>query len=115
MDSMGKFAVMVCDESALPEPDSAWIVVAEKDMIEPASEPLPILMVCYCEDKPLSEVVADITESRAAIYLYGFIEYDTLGSRWRKEFGYRWMPYNPKASAAKIFTGFSDRVPLNNF
>ncbi len=108
IDSVGKLAAMRCDEANLPHPDSPWIVVAEDDVIEPGKEPIPIQMSFNSDIEPMPKLAQDIAESRAHIYFYGFIEYETLGVRWHKDFGYQWMPYNPKTSAAKMFTGFSD-------
>jgi hypothetical protein len=59
-------------------------------VIEPSKDPV------YCpvdsEDIPLSlkDFATDIADGSRALFLYGFIEYKTMGIVWHRDFGYRW-------------------------
>ncbi|HEV2711317.1 MAG TPA: hypothetical protein VGU67_13965 [Edaphobacter sp.] len=47
------------------------------------------------DDTSSMKMVADaIQDHTQTAYLYGFIEYETLGGKWRREFGYRWDPFS---------------------
>ncbi|MGB8481518.1 MAG: hypothetical protein WCE63_22160 [Acidobacteriaceae bacterium] len=45
----------------------------------------------------VTKTIDDIIEGRGIVRLYGFIEYETLGFRFRKDFGYRWHAYGKLA------------------
>jgi hypothetical protein len=63
--------------------------------IEPSKEPV------YCpvqsDDIPLriKDFSQDMADGTRSICLYGFVEYDTLGIRWHRDFGYVWKIAEP--------------------
>ena len=63
--------------------------------IEPSKEPV------YCpvrsDDIPLriKDFSQDLADGNRCIYLYGFVEYETLGIRWHRDFGYVWRIAEP--------------------
>lgn len=62
--------------------------------LDPISSPDEIIRSCSPESGATVESLADdLLESRKSIHLYGFIEYESLGIWWRKEFGWKWKTY----------------------
>jgi hypothetical protein len=41
-----------------------------------------------------------LEQRRKSLHLSGFIEYETLGLRWRREFGYDWIAIGPRSMIA---------------
>jgi hypothetical protein len=38
----------------------------------------------------MKEFSRDIADGNRTLYLYGFVEYETMGIGWHRDFGYRW-------------------------
>jgi hypothetical protein len=58
--------------------------------IEPSKE--PVYSPIQCDYIPLSrnDFTGDMAESTRSLYLYGWMEYESLGIRWHRDFGYVW-------------------------
>jgi len=86
----------------LPEPDPENLSCS--NTIEPNKEPESLALFIE-SDATLPEFSRKVAESERRIYLYGFVEYETLGTKWHRDFGYVWTPEDPEESASKRLTG----------
>jgi hypothetical protein len=89
-----------------------------RNFVDPNIE--PIICEVVLEDDPLdlSEFVETLTQGKKIIHLYGFIEYETVGSLWRKDFGWIWSPVsgfpNPQTLNKRIANGMWNRDPMHD-
>jgi hypothetical protein len=54
----------------------------------------PIRIKCTLEDCPneIEPFLTKMGSTEMTVYLYGFVEYETMGMKWRYPFGYFWIP-----------------------
>jgi len=54
----------------------------------------PIRIKCKLEDCPneIEPFLTKMGSMEMTVYLYGFVEYETMGMKWRYPFGYVWIP-----------------------
>ncbi len=87
--SAAKLVVVPSGQWPLPDPDPDQFSTWSKT-IEPSETPLyaPV----DTEDIPASveSFGQEMANGTLSIYFYGFIEYETLGIKWRRDFGYVW-------------------------
>ncbi len=63
--------------------------------IEPSKE--AVYCPLWSDEIPLriKEFAEDLAEGKRSIYLHGFVEYETLGIKWHRDFGYVWKIAEP--------------------
>lgn len=86
--SAAKFLICPAGQWPLPQPDP--------DEFSSPSEPIDSSEPSYASVdvgvKPIrpKEFAEKLVSGELGIYLYGFIEYETLGTFWHRDFGYKW-------------------------
>jgi hypothetical protein len=87
--SAARFVICPAGQWPLPQPDPERLAISP-GVIEPSIS--TVYAPVWTEDEPFSlqETIAKMLGEELGIYLYGFIEYETLGILWHRNFGYRW-------------------------
>jgi len=76
-----------------------------------APDQLPVPIKVYCFPTITAPTFAECLEKGTfTLYFFGFIEYNTLGFNWRKEFGYDWKIIDRDSSLGGLY-GLSDPYP----
>jgi hypothetical protein len=87
--------------------------VAMLDLPDRVLEPNkpPIAGKAYCFPEPTALTFAECLENGTySLHFVGFIEYETMGLWWRKEFGYDWKILNRDSGLGGLY-GLSDPYP----
>jgi len=86
----GKF--MVKDvEAAFEEWEDDYAPLTLPDRFLDPDEPSIVVFVYLVPDeRDIKAFAENLEKSRKSLHLFGFIEYETLGLHWRKDFGYDW-------------------------
>jgi hypothetical protein len=97
IQSFSKLTVKLAD-AAYPEYESYGQVPFEDSFVDPdPTNAFAILGFTFFpenEDK-IRFLAEDLHASRRSLHLYGFVDYETLGMRFRKEFGFVWKVIDP--------------------
>jgi len=76
-----------------------------------APDQLPVPIRVYCFPTTTARTFAEcLEEGTFSLHFFGFIEYQTLGLRWRKDFGYDWMCVERGSGLSGLY-GLSDPYP----
>ena len=109
-----------------PEPDFWNPLDVVDDFIDPDGKPVTESFYFFPTEKlDLSEFSRKISDGRLRLYLTGFIEYETVGTRFHRDFNYVWLgqhdphnigamlaspdPFEPTTDAERISFGFWTR------
>ena len=89
--SAGRFVVVPAGRWPLPNPDPDDLNLPDT-VIKTSGGPM--YTGFFIDDIPftLGEFAESIANGTLAIYLYGFIEYESVGIKWHRDFGYVWSP-----------------------
>jgi hypothetical protein len=87
--SASRFVVTGLDQSALPQPDPDGFSL-DSNVVEPSGE--PVYAGFFIDDIPITfeDMAESLANGESAAYLYGFIDYETLGIKHHCNFGYVW-------------------------
>ncbi len=103
VQTAGNLAVMECDETSLPELDGLDFLSLPDGFLDPNAVPIEIDRWFFSLGSAgIEEFADDLLDAKKSIHLYGYIEYETLGFRWQKDFRFHWMTFG-NLSALAIF------------
>ncbi|HEY5330804.1 MAG TPA: hypothetical protein VIJ79_13025 [Acidobacteriaceae bacterium] len=71
-------------------PDDLYSMTLPDQFFDPSIDRTDITAHFFPDDKVTMKMVADAIQGIQTAHLYGVIEYETLGGKWRREFSYRW-------------------------
>lgn len=78
--------------STVPDIDDFWSLSLPEPFIDPSSDPIEIPLHASPSEEhmpaDLNDFTRDVLASRLTLRLIGFVEYDSVGARWRREFRY---------------------------
>ncbi len=60
--------------------------------LDPNLEPTPVKIYMFPDSITIRAFAESLEQAKFSLHLTGFIEYETLGMCWRRDFGYDWMP-----------------------
>lgn len=103
----GKLFVGKSREETKPQLDTWNSLALDEDFIDPYSGKIFAVNRPFyffgSEDETPADYAAGIYEGRFPAYLYGVIEYETLGIRYCRDFGYTWLGNeNPENFGARL-------------
>ena len=107
INSAARLLIAEQRDPLLPELDDFWDMGIRDDVIEPSAPPACIEFRVDDNLPELRVFTKDVFEGRLFIRLYGFIEYETVATKYRNEFSYIWTVVDPQKSVAKVMTGFA--------
>ncbi|HTB97138.1 MAG TPA: hypothetical protein VK716_09040 [Terracidiphilus sp.] len=78
-----------------------------ENFLDPNLTPIEFSLFLFPDDRDIQAFVKDLEASRKSLHFFGFIEYETLGLHWRKDFGYDWqlVGSSPFAGTAEMLGG----------
>ncbi len=98
---IGNLRIMNRGDEPPAEPDTWSLLNIVDGFIDPDGEPQTESFYFFQTEKPdLSEYTQKICDGRLRLYITGFIEYETVGTRFHRDFNYVWGghddddPYN---------------------
>ena len=79
-------------DATLEEPEDDYSPLSLPDhFLDPDVPPIEVPIYLIPDNNMEIQTFAKhLEESKISLHLFGFIEYETLGLRWRKDFGYDW-------------------------
>ena len=93
-------AMIIKDEGGTPvrELNDFETLTFPDQFLDPNNAPIEIPLSVFpngstSQKNTISEIADELHAGRKTIHLYGFVEYDTLGMRFRKDFGYIWKSF----------------------
>jgi hypothetical protein len=104
----GELFVCKSREETKPELDTWNSLGLDEDFIDPYSGKIFAVTRSFYffapDDATLEEYATGVYEGRFPAHLYGVVEYETLGIRYRRNFGYSWRSNgNPENIGARMF------------
>lgn len=99
--SQGTFLILQSNEVPTIGGDEPRTLDMQSDIIPPSLE--PIHLPFWFEDVPyfMSEFLSSISSGEQVMFVIGFIEYETLGTTWHRDFTYEWIADTSEERAAK--------------
>jgi hypothetical protein len=107
--SSAQFVIRAKDGN-YPSADEGSQVPFTDSFLDPNDSFIDLAFYCFPDTGDrVRHLAEDLSDSRRTIHIYGSIDYDTLGMRLRKEFGFIWTVIDPAFSLGGIV---GDSIPL---
>jgi hypothetical protein len=105
----GELFVGKTREETQPQLDTWNSLALDEDFIDPYSGKIFAVNRSFyffsSDDETLADYATGIYEGRFSVHLYGVIEYETLGIRFRRDFGYAWLSNENPENVGAAFMG----------
>jgi len=59
--------------------------------LDPSTSAIEVPVYLFPHETDIQSFAESLEQSKCSLYLFGFIEYETLGLHWRREFEYEWL------------------------
>jgi hypothetical protein len=100
------------EQELINDGDDFFDLLVPHNFIDPTIDPIVCEIVLEDDPRDLDEFAEIIAQGERVIHLYGFIEYETAGSLWHKDFGWIWKPMSGTIAGQ---TGISAAQPMTDF
>jgi hypothetical protein len=87
--SAARFLIVPSGKWPLPEADPDELALGSST-IEPSGSPVYASVDTKYVETSLEKFARKVADAALRIYLYGFIEYESMGIGWHRDFGYIW-------------------------
>jgi len=78
-------------DEAPREPDYYRLDLPDQ-FLDPSDEAIPVKIYFFPDSITIQAFAEHLEQAKFSLHLFGFIEYESLGLCWRRDFGYDWMP-----------------------
>jgi hypothetical protein len=97
-------------DEPMAEPDDYSAFDLPDQFIDPNQPNVPVKVYLFPSDSSTQNFAEGLEQGVFSMHLFGFIEYETLGLRWRKDFGYDWKGVDRSSGLGGLY-GLSDPYP----
>jgi len=97
-------------DEPLAEPENCSPLDLPDKFIDPNQPIVSVKVYLFPSDISAQAFADRLEQEDFSVHFFGFIEYETLGLLWRKEFGYDWKVVDRHSSLGAML-GLSDRYP----